>query len=155
MPLPPGERAGAEELARVEPLGARRVGDGLAQRPARVGGGRLGDELAVDAHGAFERAPVRQHLVGGDDDARDGVGEVLGLLRAEAREHLGVLDVAGAEVVEDDEAADGGLRLLRRRVEEAVSEDAADLQLVIEGAGCRRGPAMAAPSVTKARWLPM
>ena len=92
-------------------------------------------ELAVDAHGAFERAPVRQDLVGGDDDARDGVAEVLGLLRAEAREHLGVLDVAGAEVVEDDEAADGGLRLLRGRVEEAVSEDAAELQLVVEGAG--------------------
>ena len=54
---------------------------------------------------------------------------MLGLLRSEAGIHFFALYVAGTKSVQHLEAADGGLCLLRPRIEKAAGKDKAQLEL--------------------------
>ncbi len=133
-----GDRAGRQQLTRQQLLAERGVGDDLPEWVAHPGGAAVAPDLAVDPHLGGQRLHPGQHLVGGDDDRAEAAGEVLGLHRAETAGHLGILHVAGAEIVQHHEAADRGNRFLGRGVADGVCDHDPEFEFVIERLGVGR-----------------
>src|SRR5882672_9718328 len=98
-------RARAVDVARVDVLGGRDVGDHVAPAPPRLGGPGPPPLLPVHATHHLE-VRLGPDLVRGDAAGAEGIAEVLALGRTEPRRHLLGLDVARREVVEDGETED-------------------------------------------------
>ena len=136
-----GHRSGGDDVAGVELLARRGVGEHRAERVLRVGGRALAPQLAVDAHAAALGGPVGNG-VGGDHVEADRVGEGLGLDHRAEDVAAGVvgLHVARAPVVQHEPAADRVDRLLGRRVDERPGQHAGQLQLEVQVLRVRRPP---------------
>ncbi|KAK8065841.1 tRNA uridine 5-carboxymethylaminomethyl modification enzyme [Apiospora hydei] len=114
----------SEELSIVQPRASRRVHERLAQCELPILGthGALGNDLFVDLDSAS------QLLFEGY-----GAREALAQLGPEPAAHLGPLDVAGAEVVEDNEAGNGREGLVGvGGVVQRAAEDEAEFELDVE-----------------------
>jgi hypothetical protein len=98
-------------------------------------------QLAVDPDLHAEGVQDGQDLRCRDHDRAERGAEVLGLGRPhETLDHLAELHVAGAEVVQQHEAARHAERLLAGQVRCVPDDDDPDLQLVVESLGVGRPP---------------
>ena len=138
-PAAPRDGAEPDHRARCQPLARAGVGDDVRHGVLHPGGAAGAPPLAVDADLDGQLVQGAQELVRGDHDGAERGTEVLGLGRPhEALDHLAELYVAGAEVVEQHEAADCGEGLLAGQVGAVPGDDDADLELVVQRLGVGR-----------------
>src|SRR5918993_4080013 len=125
-------RPRAEDLARIDRLRLRGVGDHVRELVAHVPRVILAPLLTVDADAHVE--VVRVDLVGGYDARTQDVGAipVLRLRRAHSHRKLPRLRVAGRKVVPDGVAEDVPVSLLARDVLSPAPDYGGELQLVVE-----------------------
>src|SRR5919204_1105208 len=131
--------ARAEELAHMQRLRARRVGDAVLELPVHVARVAAAPLFAVDARDHLE--PVRvADFVRGNEAGAHGVAiiKVLALPRPQLPRHLLGLLVTRREVVEDGIAEDVLACAAARDVFTALGDVAAELELVVEALGVAR-----------------
>src|SRR5215475_461070 len=93
------------------------------------------DRLAIDFDMRRERLDAWQYIGSGSQFQGHRGDRMFGLLRTESASHLGVLKIAGAPVVDDDEAADSSKGLIGGSIAQRGFEDGPEFEFVIEGFG--------------------
>jgi len=120
----PRDGAEPDHRASRQPLAGTGIGDDVCHRVPHSAGAPGAPHLAVDAYLDFQGVQERQQLRRRDDDRAERGPEVLGLRRPhEALDHLAELHVAGAEVVNEHEAAHRTKGLLRCQIGAVPGDD--------------------------------